>query len=106
MPSVGRPGARPAGPAHLSRLARQPPRVGQRAPQQELDLRVGAAQLVGGPPGQGVVNGWVQPQQYALALAHRVPRPPLLVEPSPVKGTGVDDLLGGLLTPLIATTSG
>src|SRR5262249_23504167 len=68
--SVRRPGTRPAGPAHLSRLARQPPRVGQRAPQEELDLGVGAAQLVSGPPGQGVVNGWVQPQQYALALAH------------------------------------
>jgi hypothetical protein len=39
-PSVLRLAARPARPAHLSRLARQPPRVGQRAPQQELDTFV------------------------------------------------------------------
>ena len=38
------------------------------------------------------MNGRVQPQQYALALAHLVTVPALLVE-----GAGVDDLLGGLL---------
>ena len=41
------------GPAHLLSPAWQPPRVGQRAAQQELDLGVGAAQLVPRPPGQG-----------------------------------------------------
>src|SRR5262249_29296228 len=46
--------ARAAGFTHFSRLAGQPPGVGQRPAQQELDLGVGAAQLVSGPPGQGV----------------------------------------------------
>ena len=81
----------PAG-AHRSCLTGQPPGVGQRAAEQKLDLGVGAAQLVLGPSGQGVVHGRVQPQQYALALAHLLTVPALLVE-----GAGVDDLLGGLL---------
>ena len=34
----------------------QPPGVGQGAAEQELDLGVGAAQFVGRPPGQGVVE--------------------------------------------------
>jgi hypothetical protein len=71
--SARRRAAWPAGSAHLARLAGQPPRVGQRAPQQELYLGVGAAQLVGGPSGQGVVHGRIQPQQDALALTHRAP---------------------------------
>ena len=62
---------RAAGPAHLPGLAGHPPRVAERAAQQELDLGVGAAQLVGGPPGQRVVNGRIEPKQHALALAHR-----------------------------------
>jgi hypothetical protein len=72
--------------------AGQPPRVGEGAAQQELDLGVSAAQFVRGPPGQGVMNGWVQPQQDALALAHRVTVPAITDS-----GTGIDDLLGGLL---------
>ena len=48
----------------------QPSGVGQRAAQQELDLGVGAAQLVTGPPGQGVMHRRVEPQQHALTLAH------------------------------------
>jgi TetR/AcrR family tetracycline transcriptional repressor len=63
-----------AGP-HPFRAPGQPPRVGQGAAQQELDLGAGAAQLLGAPSGQGVVDGWVQPQQQALALAHRVAGP-------------------------------
>ena len=51
------------------------PASAERAAQQELDLGVGAAQLVGGPPGQGVVHGRIEPQQHALALAHRVTVP-------------------------------
>jgi hypothetical protein len=43
-------------------VAGQSPGIGQGAAQQELDLGVGTAQLVGGPPGQGVVNGGIQPQ--------------------------------------------
>ena len=70
----------------------QPFRFGKSAAQQELDLGVRAAQLIGGPPGQRVVNGRIQPQQHALALAHHVTVPASLVE-----GASVDDLLGGLL---------
>ena len=62
----------PAGP-HRPGAAGQPPGVGERAAEQELDLGVGAAHLVAGPPGQGVVDGGVQPQQDALALGHRGP---------------------------------
>jgi hypothetical protein len=45
---------------------------GQRSAQQELDLRVNAAQFVGGPFGQGVADSRIQPQQDAPALAHIV----------------------------------
>ena len=44
----------------------QPARVAERAAQQELDLGIGAAQLVAGPPGQRVVHSRVEPQQNAL----------------------------------------
>jgi hypothetical protein len=47
----------------------QSPCVGQRAPQQELDLGVCAAQFVGGPPGQGGMNGRVQ---LSLSVADRM----------------------------------
>jgi hypothetical protein len=60
----------PAGP-HWPGAAGQPPYVGERAAQQELDLSVGAAQLVTGPSGQGIVDGGVQPEQDALAFGHR-----------------------------------
>src|SRR6185437_16662485 len=70
-------GTWPAGPAHGSDLAGQPPGVGQGTAQEELDLGVGAAQLVGGPPGQGVVDRRVQAQQETLALAHVVTVPAL-----------------------------
>src|SRR5215472_3057488 len=74
---AGLPGCRvtAAGPAHRSDLAGQPACVGQRAAQQDFDLGIGAAQLVAGPPGQGVVDGRVQPQQDALAFAHGVTVP-------------------------------
>ena len=67
----------PARLAHLPHPPRQPPGVGQGAAQEELDLGVGAAQFVGGPPGQGVVDGGVEPQQETLALAHVVTVPAL-----------------------------
>jgi hypothetical protein len=51
--------------------AGEPAGVSERAPEQELDLGVGAAQFVAGPAGQGVVDGGVEPQQDALALAQR-----------------------------------
>ena len=37
------------------------PASAERAAQQELDLGVGAAQLVGGPPGQGVMDRRIEP---------------------------------------------
>src|ERR1700722_19512029 len=61
---------RTAGLAHRAHAARQPAAVGESMPEQVLDLGIGAAQLVGGPPSQGVVNGRAQPQQDALAFAH------------------------------------
>jgi hypothetical protein len=73
---VRRPGVwRPAGPAYRPDSAGQPPGVGQRAAEQELNLGVGAAQFVGGPPAQRIVHGRVQPQQDVLALAHRMTVP-------------------------------
>ena len=74
---VARRGAagRPTGPAHLPGLAGQPAGVGQCAAEQELDLGVGAAQLVGGPPGEGDVNGWVEPQQDTFAFGHLLAMP-------------------------------
>jgi hypothetical protein len=60
----------PAGP-HRPGTAGQPSSLGERTAEQELDLGVSAAQLVAGPPGQGIVDGGVQPQQDALAFGHR-----------------------------------
>jgi hypothetical protein len=59
-----------AGAADLPSGTGHPAGVGQGPPEQELDLGVGAAQLVPGPPGQGVVHGRVQPEQDALAFGH------------------------------------
>src|SRR6266566_400940 len=67
----------PARLAHLPHSTRQPPGVGQGVAQEELDLGVGAAQLVGGPPGQGVVHRRVQAQQDAFSLTHVVTAPAL-----------------------------
>jgi hypothetical protein len=70
----------------------QPAGFGQGAAQQELDLGVGAAQLVVSPSDQGVMNGGIQAQQYALRSVTTIPCLPSLVQ-----GAGVDDLLGSLL---------
>jgi hypothetical protein len=71
VPVTLRPAARgPAGPAHLPDLSGQPPGFGERAPEQELDLRVGAAQLIRRPPGQRVMHGRIKPEQDALTLSH------------------------------------
>jgi hypothetical protein len=40
-------------------LSGHPAGVGERASQQHLDLGVQAAELVIGPPGEGVVDRWV-----------------------------------------------
>ncbi len=56
-------GPRPSPEPHPSRVSGEPPGLGQRAAQQELDLGVSASQVVGGPPGQGIVDGWIQAEQ-------------------------------------------
>jgi hypothetical protein len=58
----------PAG-AHPSRMPGQPPCVGQRAAQREIDLGVCAAQFVVGPSRQGVMNGRIQ---LSLSVADRM----------------------------------
>jgi hypothetical protein len=77
-----------------------PPDLGARAAQHHLDLGVGAAQFIGGPPGQRVVHGRIKPQQDRLALSHshhiagtryRFPAASL------VKRSRVDDGLGRVL---------
>jgi hypothetical protein len=72
----------------------QPTGVGQCPAQQELDLGVGAALFLAGPSGQGVVHGWIQPQQHTLAITHCLAALPA---PSLVQRAGVDDRLGRLL---------
>ena len=52
-------------------MAGQAAGVGEGAAEEEFDLGVGGAELVGGPAGEGVVDGGVQPEQDAFALAHR-----------------------------------
>jgi hypothetical protein len=42
------------------------------ASQQHLDLGVEAAKLIIGPPGQGIVDRWVNAQQHLLALGAHV----------------------------------
>jgi hypothetical protein len=42
------------------------------AAQQHLDVSVEAAELVGGPSSQRVVDSWIQPQRHLLALAAHV----------------------------------
>src|SRR5262249_54792236 len=64
-------GPGPGRPARSRRThggVRQPAGVDEGPAEQELDLRVAAPELLGGPPGQRVVDGGVQPQQDALAL--------------------------------------
>ena len=54
------------GAAHLADVAGQATGAGQRLPEQELDLGVDTAQIVGGPPRQRVVHRGVEPQQDLL----------------------------------------
>lgn len=53
------------------KLIAQSPGVAQRASEQELDLAVDAAQLVGCPALDGVEGLRVQAQQERLAIRHR-----------------------------------
>jgi hypothetical protein len=63
-------GRRPPAPAHPARVAWQPPGLGERPAEHELDLGVRAPQLVIGPPGEGVVHGRIQAQQNAFSFRH------------------------------------
>jgi hypothetical protein len=53
----------------LSR-AGQAPRVAERPPQQELNLGIGAPQVIRGPPSQGFEDLGVQAQEKGLPFAH------------------------------------
>src|SRR5215469_5104231 len=68
---------RTAGAAHLPDVSRQAAGLAQRAAEQELDLGVGAAQVVAGPPGQRVVHSRVESEQDALAFGHYWYREPV-----------------------------
>jgi hypothetical protein len=50
-------------------LLRHPPRISQGAAQDQLDLRVDAAELIRRPPGQRIVHRRVHAQQDRLALS-------------------------------------
>src|SRR5690606_4784293 len=66
-----------------TRLLRQPAGLRQRSAEQEVDLRVGGAQLLPRPTGQCLVDRGVEPQQHLLAL----PRP--VGAPGSVGGLGL-----------------
>jgi hypothetical protein len=53
-------------------VPRHPPRVVEGAPQEHLDVRVQAAELVGGPSGEGVVDPRIDAQQHLFALTAHV----------------------------------
>jgi hypothetical protein len=38
--------------------------------QQHLDVGIQAAELIGRPPGQGIVDGGIDAKQYLLAITH------------------------------------
>ena len=47
--------------------------VGEGSAEEEFYLGVGAAEVVRGPSGQGVVHHWIQPEQDLLAFGgHRL----------------------------------
>jgi hypothetical protein len=64
--------ARTAALGHGPRLLRHPARVIEGPPQQHLDVGVEAAELVSGPPGQGIVDHRVDAQQHLFALMAHV----------------------------------
>lgn len=68
--AFGRVGWGAARAAHLPGVAGHPAGVAKGAAEQELDLGIGAAHLIGGPLGEGVVDRRVETQQYALAFGH------------------------------------
>jgi hypothetical protein len=57
---------------HGRDLSGHPAGVIESASQEHLDLGVEAAEVGSGPPGQGVVDRWVDAQQQLLALGAHV----------------------------------
>jgi hypothetical protein len=53
-------------------LTGHPADVIEGAPKQQLDVGIEAAELVGGPAGQSVMDRRVDPQQHLLALLAHV----------------------------------
>jgi len=49
---------------------RHPSGVVERSAQQHLDLGIEAAELVGRPVGEGVMDRGINPKQYLLAVIH------------------------------------
>jgi len=49
-------------------MSGHPARIGKGLPQQHLDLRVEAAELIRRPPTQRVVYGWIEAEQDRLAI--------------------------------------
>jgi hypothetical protein len=49
-------------------LSGHPALIVEGVSQQHLDLGVQAAEIISGPPCKGVVDRWVDAQQYLLAL--------------------------------------
>ena len=69
-------------------LLRHSPGVVEGPAQQHLDVGIEAAELIGRPLGQGIMDGRINPQQYLLAVTHR----------SGVERPGVDDRRRRLVT--------
>ena len=65
-------GRGPPAPGHRPRLSRHPAGFVEGPSQQHLDLGVEAAELVSGPPGESIVDRWVDEQKYLLALRAHV----------------------------------
>ena len=53
-------------------MVRHPPRVVEGSSQEHFDMCVEAAELIGGPAGQRVVDGWVKAQRHLLAVPAHV----------------------------------
>jgi hypothetical protein len=66
------PGGRPAAAGHRCCLLRHPPDVVERPAQQHLDVGVEAAELVGRPAGERIMDGRVEAQRELLALSAHV----------------------------------
>ena len=63
---------RAAGAAHRLGVAWKAAGVAKGTAEQELDLGIGGAHLVGRPLRQGVVNGRVEPEKDAFAFCHEL----------------------------------